>query len=94
MSDVKTQAVCECLMWCRAEPQFGTNHHRKCQHYQSEVESNGKKLFVTLINNFRDYCNEGDGVPEEMWDNYKRCLFFLGMNDRFFKCLKSEDSND
>ena len=84
---------CECIFWARDGNQFGTNHHKKCGHYPSELEEKTKQILSLILKHFRDYCNEGDGIPPEAWEDYKRALLFVGDFDRFLKCLEWEKKN-
>lgn len=84
---------CECINWCRTNHKFGTEHHNNCPHYLSEIQTKSKDLLTKILKHFREYCNEGDGIPPEAWEDYKQALIFIGDFDRFLKCLEWEKKN-
>lgn len=82
---------CTCINWARAAQKFWTNHHERCEHYTQEVFSKSREHLSTILKHFRNYCAEGDGIPREMWEDYKRAVLFIGDIDRFHRCLSEEN---
>lgn len=84
---------CECLMWTRVPKKFITDHHENCEHYSKEVETKARRHLTTLIKHFSEFCNEGDGIPIEYWEDYKQALLFVGDVHRYTKCVEWDKKN-
>ena len=88
------KASCECIGWARIMKRPITNHHENCEHYVEELRKESVNHLTIILNHYRDYCNEGDGIPPEAWEDYKRALLFIGDIARFQKCLEYEKENN
>lgn len=89
-----THLDCECRNWAGRLSGLNTEHTSECPKRTIRyIEMEAKKHLVKILGYFRDYCNEGDGVPLEFWEGYKRALWFAGEFKEFSECLEWESDN-
>lgn len=79
---------CYCQNYARDGKPPLTNHHPRCPHYNCEKES--LALIEDLIKGIENDAADTDGVSDNLWEPYKRALFYCGQLQKLKKCLDDE----
>ena len=70
---------CECQGWCGWRDSFVlTGHHERCPNRNKSETEGAKELIFNLVRGIEYWAAETDGVPEKLWEDYKKAKTVIG----------------